>query len=44
MNTPMTRGNVRDHYLKMIEHISTTKVIGSLNLVEPWLVENYNDK
>ena len=44
MNTCMTRGNVRDHYLKMMGHISTTEVMGSLNVVKAGLVENYNDK
>ena len=44
MNTRMTRGNVRDHYLKMMGHISTAEVMGSLNVVEACLVENYNDK
>ena len=27
MNTPTTRGNVRDHYLKMMGHISTAEVM-----------------
>ena len=29
MNTLMTGGNVRDHYLKMMEHISTAEVMGA---------------
>ena len=29
MNTRMTRGNVRDHCLKMIGHISTAEVMGA---------------
>ena len=29
MNTPMTRGNVRDHCLKMMGHISTAEVMGA---------------
>ena len=44
MNTRMTGGNVREHCLKMIGHISTAKVMGSLNVVEACLVKNYNDK
>ena len=44
MNTRMTGGNVRDHCLKMMGHISTTGVMGSLNVVKACLVENYNDK
>ena len=44
MNTRMTRENVRDHCLKMIGHISIAKVMGSLNVVEAYLVEKYNDK
>ena len=44
MNTCMTRGNVRDHCLKMMGHISTAEVMGNLNVVKAGLVENYNDK
>ena len=44
MNTRMIGGNVRDHYLKMMGHISTPKVMSSLNVVEACLVENDNDK
>ena len=44
MNIRMTRGNVRDHCLKMMRHISTTDVMGSLNVVEACFVENYNDE
>ena len=44
MNTRMTGGNVRDHCLKMMGHISTIEVMVSLNVVETCLVENYNDK
>ena len=44
MNTRMTEGNVLDHCLKMMGHISTVEVMGSLNVVEACLVENYNDK
>ena len=44
MNTRMTGGNVRDHCLKIMGHISTAEVMGSLNVVEACLVENYNDK
>ena len=44
INTRMTGGNVRDHCLKMMGHISTTEVMGSLNVVKACLVENYNDK
>ena len=44
MNTLMTGRNVRDHYLKMMRHISTMKRMGNLNVVEACLVENYNDK
>ena len=44
MNTSMTRGNVRDHYLKIIGHITNAEVMGSLSVVEACLVENYNDK
>ena len=44
MNTRMTGGNMRDHDLKMMGHISIAEVIGSLNVVDTCLVENYNDK
>ena len=44
MNTCMTGGNVREHCLKMMGHISIAKVMGSLNVVEACLVKNYNDK
>ena len=44
MNTCVTGGSVHDHCLKMIGHISTTKVMGNINVVETCLVENYNDK
>ena len=44
MNTRMIGGNVRDHYLKIMGHISATEVMGSLNVVKVCLVENYNDK
>ena len=40
MNTRMIGRNVRDHCLKMMGHISTTKVMGSLNVVEACLAEN----
>ena len=40
----MTGGNVQDHCLKIMGYISFAKVMGSLNVVEACLVENYNDK
>ena len=44
MNTRMTGRNVQDHCLKMMGHISTAEVMGSLNVVEACLVDNYKDK
>ena len=44
MNTCMTERNVLDHCVKMMGRISTAEVMGSLNVVESCLVENYNDK
>ena len=44
MNTHMAGGNVRNHCLKFMGHIICAEVMGSLNVVEACLVENYNDK
>ena len=44
MNTYVTGGNVQVHCLKIMGHINIAEVMGSLNVVEACLVENYNDK